>query len=121
MKLIQRTAVLSALGFAAACSSDPTSDPQQDALVGVKSYVSSELAALSDASLALLAASPEGDADGWSASSDAQAVSAMKVQWGKARDSYERVEGAIAVLFPNLDVSTDERYDGFIAEAPDDN
>jgi iron uptake system component EfeO len=38
----------------------------------------------------------------------------MKTQWKKARLSYEHVEGAIAVLFSDLDVSTDERYDGFI-------
>jgi iron uptake system component EfeO len=44
----------------------------------------------------------------------------MRAAWADARDTYERVEGAIAVLFPNLDVSTDERYDGFIAEEPDD-
>jgi len=45
----------------------------------------------------------------------------MKASWKKARTAYEHVEGAIAVLFPDLDVSTDERYDGFISTSPDDN
>src|SRR4051794_22937519 len=43
----------------------------------------------------------------------------MKVQWRLARQAYEHIEGAIAVLFPELDVSTDERYDGFVETAAD--
>jgi iron uptake system component EfeO len=49
-------------------------------------------------------------------------LTTMKAEWRKARVAYEHVEGAIAVLFPELDVATDERYDGFLTElGPDDN
>jgi len=44
----------------------------------------------------------------------------MESAWVDVRDGYERVEGAIAVLFPDLDVSADQRYDYFIATGPDD-
>ncbi len=45
----------------------------------------------------------------------------MKTQWAATRDAYEQVEGAIAVLFADYDVSTDERYDGFLSDTGPDN
>jgi iron uptake system component EfeO len=107
--------------LAAGCSDESDSaTPEEQATLAVKDYVSDELAALADAALRLQEAAPEPDEDGWNPEDDAEAVDAMRAAWGEARDHYERVEGAIAVLFPNLDVSTDERYDGFIEEGPDD-
>ena len=73
-----------------------------------------------NASIALRAAAPAPDADGWNDTADAAAVNAMKTQWAAARSAYEQVEGAIAVLFPDYDVSTDERYDGFLADTGPD-
>ncbi len=55
-----------------------------------------------------------------SAATDAPAILELKTSWKRARIAYEHIEGAIAVLFPELDVSTDERYDGFVAEAVDE-
>ena len=95
-------------------------DHESDATLAVKDYVDDELDALRQAVLDLAAAAPAPDADGWNASEDAAAVAAMRDAWLRARISYERIEGAIAVLFPHLDESTDERYDGFIESATDD-
>lgn len=126
MKLIQRTALLFCIA-AVGCSNedDPPADNdaqlQAAALLGVKTYVNGELTSLNTAAAAIQTAAPAADADGWNNTSDTAAVTAMKAQWKNARVAYERVEGAIAVLFPNLDASTDERYDGFIAEGPDMN
>ena len=98
----------------AACPNAPdVDDGTVAARSGVKNYVNQQLIDLHDATVALQAAAPDADADGWNATDDAAAVAAMKAQWKKARLSYERVEGAIAVLFPDLDESTDQRYDGF--------
>ncbi len=99
----------------------PVETKQEAALKGVKQYVQSNLDALNAAAVALQTAAPAADADGWSASADAAAVASMRAEWKKARTAYERVEGAIAVLFPDLDVSTDERYDGFLALGADTN
>jgi iron uptake system component EfeO len=107
--------------FAMGCSEESSITPEQQATLDVKEYVSGELVALADAALRLQEAAPEPDGDGWNAEDDAAAVEAMRSAWAEARDHYERVEGAIAVLFQSLDVSTDERYDGFIAEGPDEN
>lgn len=108
--------------FALACSGDNAKlDHEQDAIAGVKQYVGDELDDLAAAGESLVAAAPAADADGWSAATDSNAVDEVKSHWKTTRIHYERVEGAIAVLFPDLDVSTDERYDGFIATTPDGN
>jgi iron uptake system component EfeO len=91
------------------------------ALVMVKTYINSNLEDLIKAARDLQAAAPAPDADGWNASADAAAVTAMKTSWRAARKSYERVEGAIAVLFGELDESTDQRYDAFVETMKDDN
>lgn len=107
--------------FAIACASseDGSDDPETQATLSVKEYVGSELDALLESATRIQTAAPAPDADGWNATADAAAVDQMRTSWHDARVSYERVEGAIAVLFPDLDAATDERYDGFIAEAPD--
>jgi iron uptake system component EfeO len=104
------------------CGSDEEGSPRDKAIADVKAYVSSNLDDLVASTSALCAAAPAADADGWNATADASAISTMKDSWRKARVAYEHVEGAIAVLFPELDVATDERYDGFLTElGPDDN
>lgn len=104
------------------CACGPSAQvAKQSALDDTKAYVASNIDALVTASTALCAAAPAPDADGWNATNDATAVANMKAEWKKARAAYEHVEGSIAVLFGGLDVSTDERYDGFIENAGDDN
>lgn len=96
-------------------------DLETQAILDVKAYVAGELEALHAAAKAIRDAAPAPDDDGWNIGDDEDAVLAMRDAWKDARDSYERIEGAIAVLFPNYDASTDERYDGFIEEGPDEN
>lgn len=98
----------------------PAVSPRDQALLGVKTYIDTALADLETAATALCAAAPAADADGWNAKADAAAVNAMKAQWKLARSAYERVEGAIAVLFPDLDFASDQRYEGFLAQTADD-
>ncbi len=102
--------------FACANDNDKATDLEAQAVLDVKALTDTELGALADAALAIQSAAPAPDADGWGAGETA----AMESAWKDARGAYERVEGAIAVLFPDLDAATDERYDGFIAEGPDD-
>ncbi|MFL5358312.1 EfeM/EfeO family lipoprotein [Archangium sp.] len=105
----------------ATASCGPDVPPQDQALLDVKSYIQTNLDALHTAVVDLQNDAPAPDADGWSASSDAAAVQKMRADWARARIAYEHIEGAIAVLFPELDLSTDDRYDGFIATGADDN
>jgi iron uptake system component EfeO len=110
--------------LASACGSDSdgkTGTPEEQAVGSVKDYITGEIRALHEASVALQAAAPAPDADGWNATADAKAVNEMRARWADARAAYEHVEGAIAVLFGDLDVSTDARYDDFLAEGADSN
>lgn len=107
--------------LACVCLSACSGPPREQALVSVKQYVQQNLDALVNACTALAAAAPAPSAAGWTPSTAPAAVQQMKSEWRRARLAYEHVEGAIAVLFPELDVSTDQRYDGFIALGPDDN
>lgn len=95
--------------------------PQQMATQGTKDTIARELTALTTAARALQAAAPAPDADGWSHANDAAAIAQMQAEWRRMRVAYERIEGAIAVLFPETDVAIDERYDGFISERADSN
>ncbi len=88
-------------------------------MLDVKAFIQTNLDGLASAAAALQAAAPEPDEDGWSAAAGKDAVDAMKAEWKKARWAYEHIEGAIAVLFRDLDVSTDARYDAFIETAAD--
>jgi iron uptake system component EfeO len=109
-------------GFVA-CSNedDDPADLETQAIAQTKDYVTGELEALVTATKALRAAAPMPDDDGWNADDDRDAVERMREAWGDARDAYERVEGSIAILFGELDVATDERYDAFLDETgPDD-
>lgn len=114
------------LGLAACGGSDSTDPdpPRTQALLTVKRGIDADLATLASAVAAMQSAAPAPDADGWNATADAAAVTAMRTQWKRAREAYEHIEGAIAVLFPELDVSTDARYDAFLTDLPmhrDDN
>jgi iron uptake system component EfeO len=102
-------------------SSPPPPSGADKALTQVKIYITTNLDDLVTATTALRDAAPAPDDDGWDSTRDAAAVSSMKGSWRKARAAYEHIEGAIAVLFPELDVSTDERYDGFLEAGPDQN
>jgi iron uptake system component EfeO len=120
MKLVTSRHLWPVIVLAGCSSAEPT--PQDRALGDVKALIARNLDQLVTASQDLQTAAPASDDDGWNALDDATAVAAMKAAWKRARAAYEHVEGAIAVLFPELDVSTDERYDGFLATyGPDDN
>lgn len=108
------------LVFALAAAGCGAPSPRRRALDGTKSFIAHHLDALVDAARALADAAPAGGPDGWDPTADRPAIESMKAHWREARIAYESIEGAIAVLFPDLDRSTDQRYDGFLALAPDD-
>lgn len=93
-----------------------SSDPQKTAVAAaMQQSMQADLTNLWQASVDLQAAAPATTGRGWDTTMDAAAIAAMKVAWIQARTSYEHVEGATAPIFPDIDVSIDERYDGFLA------
>jgi iron uptake system component EfeO len=99
-----------------ACGDPSPADPREAALSAVKAGLTADLASLVASARAMQSAAPAPDADGWDAARDPAAVDALRARWRQTRAAYERIEGAIAVLFPSLDYSADERYDGQLAE-----
>jgi iron uptake system component EfeO len=113
---IERTALAALAVLLAPCSSPapaPVAAPsaEERATREVKRYVDAQVAELAAASEAICAAAPEPDADGWSAAADPEAVAAMRAAWRRARTAYERIEGAIGILFPETDLAIDARYE----------
>lgn len=53
---------------------------------------------------------------GWNAALDGAALTTSRNHWYDARSAYERIEGAVAPLFPDVDRSIDARYDDFLAD-----
>ncbi len=107
------------IGLAAAVLVGCAEDDEQleaDAILAVKDLVTADLGELHAAAEALRDEAPAPDADGWQGGPE---LDPSKAAWRDARVAYERIEGAIAVLFPDLDAATDERYDGFVAEGAD--
>jgi iron uptake system component EfeO len=120
LNLVSRWLISAVLACLAACSDDAEEQTAEtQATLEVKRYIEAELDNLADAAARLQDSAPAPDTDGWNPSEDKAAVDTMRSIWNDTRDSYERVEGSIAILFEPLDISTDERYDGFIAEEPD--
>lgn len=116
------------LQAACACSSDPSESPKTDAqhqaevVQGMHGQLVTELAALARASSDLKQAAPSAPSRGWDEAADSASLSAMRAAWHRARSAYERVEGAIAPLFPDVDAMIDARYDDFLVElGPDTN
>jgi iron uptake system component EfeO len=81
----------------AASAATRTATPREVATREVKRYVDGEIGALVGAARALCAASSD--------------EARMRAHWREARVRYERVEGAIAILFPQTDADVDGRYE----------
>ncbi|MFZ5893184.1 MAG: EfeM/EfeO family lipoprotein [Myxococcota bacterium] len=105
----------------AGCSSDSNDGPnteeewKRSVTQGMHNVVGKDIAALHAAAVELQKAAPAA-ARGWSATEDAAAILATTTAWLKARAAYERSEGAIAPLFPDIDAAIDARYDDFLEE-----
>jgi iron uptake system component EfeO len=100
-------------------SSDETktdADYKQEVTTGMHDTLLADIKLLHSASQELQAAAPLADDRGWDADADEHALVAMQAAWLKARGAYERTEGALAPLFPDIDGAIDARYDDFLVD-----
>jgi iron uptake system component EfeO len=108
-------AILPALALLSfGCSND--TDYEHEVVTGMHQAFLSDVEALHQAAVDLQKAAPSPKGRGWDADEDADAISAMKEAWLAARSAYERTEGALAPLFPDLDAAIDARYDDFLTK-----
>jgi iron uptake system component EfeO len=80
----------------------------------IKRFIREEIETWLAASRDLAEAAPLPKGRGWDAARDGESLASMKRHWGRARYAYERIEGAMAPMFPESDVATDARYDDFL-------
>jgi iron uptake system component EfeO len=117
--------LLGLLLLAPACSSDDASgtgktdaEYQTEVVDGMHAALLTDVNALHQAAVELQAAAPVTAGRGWDAALDAAALQGMRTAWLKARGAYERTEGAIAPLFPDIDAEIDARYEDFLEGVP---
>jgi iron uptake system component EfeO len=79
-----------------------------------------DLTSLITSAQALQSAAPTPSGRGWDATLDADAITQMKASWRNCRIAYEKTEGALAPIFPDLDNSLDARYDDFLSQLAGD-
>jgi len=123
------TPLIALLLLSPACSSDDDGgttggdlEYQEQVVTGMHSALLTDVKALHDAAVELQAAAPAPTGRGWNETMDAAAISAMTDAWLDARKAYERTEGALAPLFPQIDTLIDARYEDFIEDGnPDTN
>lgn len=97
----------------AAAAASPDAEAVQAAM---KKLIAAQVDIWLEASRKLRDAAPEPAGRGWDArGADRDAIERMKQHWLEGRVAYERIEGAIAPLFPESDTATDARYDDFLA------
>lgn len=94
---------LSTLWFAGCGPAEP--------LDQVKTALTTSVTKLAVGARGLCSAAP---AKGWGA--DSTSLPTLKAHWADARDGWERAEGALADLFPELDESLDARFDSVAAD-----
>jgi len=82
---------------------------------GVHDTLLDDMGDLVQAATDLQADAPLPTGRGWDTTLDADAITKMKADWVRARAAYERMEGAVAPIFPDLDYSLDARYDDFLS------
>jgi iron uptake system component EfeO len=93
-------------------------DYQTEVIAGMHAALLADVNALHQAAVELQAAAPAPTGRGWDATLDEAALQAMTNAWLAARGAYERIEGALAPLFPDIDAAIDARYEDFIEGLP---
>lgn len=101
---------------AAGCGSDGKSESQlkADIVTSMHALMLTELQGLYQAAVDLQAAAPS-SFSGWDPSKDSGAtIDAMKLAWTRTRLHWERAEGPVAPMFPDLDDAIDSRYEDMV-------
>lgn len=117
MRLHMRIVAGLALGIVGLGCGEPTDEERaREVTEGMQETIAGEIADWHAAATELMEAAPTPEGRGWDASKDADAIAKMRAAWTKTRLTYEHIEGAVAPLFPDIDASTDARYEAFLID-----
>jgi iron uptake system component EfeO len=117
MNLRFTTAIMVSLVALSGCSDESTKtdeDYADEVTSEMHDQLLVEIKALHAAAEKLQAAAPTPSGRGWDADDDKAAITKMTDAWLEARAAYERTEGAIAPIFPEIDSAIDARYEDFL-------
>jgi iron uptake system component EfeO len=104
---------LGALG----CSNSPSdAERTKEVTQGMQASIGGEIDAWHTSAIALRDAMPTPSGRGWDKDKDKDAIANLRTLWRAPRITYEHIEGAVAPLFPDIDISTDARYEDFLVE-----
>lgn len=113
----RQSPVLAALTLSlAGCGSETTdADYRSDIVAQMHSFLLAQVQAMGTAVGRLRDGVPVSMGRGWDASLDLPAIESMKNAWNDMRDAWERTEGVLAAMYPDLDDALDQRYDALLA------
>src|SRR5579864_2258654 len=103
-----------------ACSGSPSApktdaEYRADVVSNMHDALLVDIGSMVSAASDLQAAAPAPPDRGWDATADATAMASMKSALERARNAYEHIEGAVAFLYPDVDVALDTRYENDLA------
>jgi iron uptake system component EfeO len=113
----RKTLQLLAIGLgtlAGACDKSGDEAERERVEADMKRFLVSHVGDFLRAAEDLQKSAPVVSGRGWDRGADARSLHAMKEAWQRGRVAYERVEGALAPIFPESDTATDFRYDDFL-------
>lgn len=115
LSLIAGAALLAA-PLIVGCSGPSDDERAKTVTEGMQTSISAEIDAWHSAAITLRDAAPTPAGRGWDKDKDAAAIAKMRDAWTTTRTTYEHIEGAVAPLFPDIDATTDARYENFLLE-----
>jgi iron uptake system component EfeO len=100
-----------ALAGLAGCIEKTDADFQAEVAASMHTALTQNLADMVQAARELQAAAP---IRGWNVVTDAAAINKMRDAWKRMRVAWEQVEGAVAPMFNDLNITMDSRYEDFL-------
>lgn len=100
-----------ALAGLAGCLDKTDADFRAEVTAKMHTSMTQNLADMVQAARELQAAAPT---RGWNVVTDAPAINKMRDAWKRVRVAWEQVEGAVAPMFDDLNVTLDARYEDFL-------
>lgn len=100
-----------ALAGLAGCLDKTDVDFRAEVTAAMHTSMTQNLADMVQAARELQAAAP---IRGWNVVTDASAINKMRDAWKRMRVAWEQVEGAVAPMFNDLNITMDSRYEDFL-------
>jgi len=100
-----------ALAGLAGCIDKTDADFRAEVAASMHTAMTQNLADMVQAARELQAAAP---IRGWNVVTDAAAINKMRDDWKRIRVAWEQVEGAVAPMFNDLNITMDSRYEDFL-------